>query len=329
MRIIWVAVRGVNYTDRATREVGRNIDVLIKAQQRLRQHATQMLMAGAMWLAFAGLAVMGIGKIVGASAEGRRALRVLERATNELLTSMSQAFVRVLGPTIRLLTQFFSLVAKNQALVQLIAILATVGISLLMVAGVSMMLPAVWDMVMQKATIMGLVTVGSANTMTMAFNRLSAAMGPIMLGFMIGAQLAALFGENADKMAVVVGVLTVAVTALAIKLHSAALGLSILTFGAAAVAGIAAMAYAQKDMPSYQVGTEYVRRTRPAIVHEGEKITSARDRDLGRGEGETQRPYPIRTFTFNFTGDLHTRSDRENLKPLILKTVRDAMDNRV
>ncbi len=329
MRTIWVAIRGINYTDRATREVGKNIDTLIKEQQKLRQHAVQMLMAGTMWTAFAGLAVIGIGKIIGASAEGRRALRMLERATNEMLKSMSQAFLKVLGPTINMLTQFLRLIAQNQPLMQLIAVLATLAIALVTVKGVSLIMSGAWDLVMQKATLMGVVTVGTANTMTMSFIKLQAAMGPILMGFMIGAQLAAMFSNNVGAMVALIGVLTVATLALAAALWKAGLGLSILTFGGAAIAGVAAMAFASQATPSYQVGTEYVRRTRPAMVHEGEKITSVRDRSLGRGE-ETQRNFPVRKTEINFNGlTVQTKATKEELKPLILKTVRDAMDNRV
>lgn len=330
MRTIWVAVRGINYTDRATREVGKNIDELIKAQQRLRQHAVIMLSAGAMWLTMAGLISTGINQIIASTAEGRRALNSLSRATNEAMKALSEAFLKTMGPTISLLTNFFRYIGQHKEIASLIAVLGSLGVSLLIIKGISMILPAVWDLVIQRMTLMGIVSVGTANTMTGAFIRLQAAMGPIIMGFMLGSALASAFGKNAWAIAGAITGLTVVFALLATQLWSAAAALSILTFGIAAAAGAAAIALASQNVPSYQVGTEYVSRTQMAIVHEGEKIVPSQDRETSFSNGQSSSaPYPVRSFIFNFTGPINTKADKEELKPLILKVVRDATDNKV
>lgn len=332
MRTIYLAIRGLNYTDRAAREVGKNVDFLVQEQQKLRRHAVQLVSAGIMWLAFAGLAVMGIGKIINASAEGRRAMRSLGRATNELLKELSKAFLKVLGPVIKILTSFFRLLSQNETLLQIAAALATVGIALIAVMGITKLMTAGWDFMIGSMILTGAVGFTTANTLTVAFMKLQAAMGPIIMGLLLGAQLAALFGKNAWVLVGILGVLTVAMLAYAWSTHFAAKGMALLTFGASALAGAAAIVAtgAFSAPPKYQTGVEYVRRTGTAVVHEGERITPARGRE-GADEGVSPKaPYVRRSFVINMNNaTINTKADKEELKPFIMKAVRDGLDAKV
>ena len=55
MRTIWVAIRGVNYSDRATRQVGKNIDELTKKQQILQRQMTMTFAAGVLYTIMAAM----------------------------------------------------------------------------------------------------------------------------------------------------------------------------------------------------------------------------------------------------------------------------------
>jgi len=326
-----MAIRGANYTDRATREVGRNIDELVKKQNELRQNSVMLIAGGLMWTAMAGMAVMAITKIMEASLEGRRIMFSFGQATEKLMASMGTAFATILGPTIKMLTILLDAVAKAPPWVHnLIASFTLLGITLLGIKGISMIMTGGFDLIMMKMTSMGVVSVGTASTMSLAFMRLQAAMGPIILGFTLGAQLAAMMGENAWMLIPVLAALTIAFTALAVTLWSAATALSILTIGGAAIAGVGAIIAAQQSIPSYQYGTEYVRKTGPAIVHEGDRITPASDRWMTPRKETPVAPYTKSqtNVTLSF-GTVQTKADREELKPLILKTIREAMDDKV
>jgi len=112
MRSIWVSIRAVNYTDRATRQVGRNIDYLIRKQNEMRRAAVTMMAAGLMWTAMGGLAFMAIGKIIEKSAEGRRAIHIFGRATDRMLKALGTAFIKAAGPAIKMLTGLFNAIAQ-------------------------------------------------------------------------------------------------------------------------------------------------------------------------------------------------------------------------
>lgn len=331
MRTIWVAIRGINYTDKATREVGKNISALIKEQQRLQQQAIMMLSAGVMWTVFASLAVMGIQKIMAASNQGAKVLAQFDRATQNLMRGLGDAFAKVLGPSMAALGAFFNIIAKNPVLLQMAAALATVGLALVAIKGVSMIAGGAFTMLTLQATQMGLITNATAKSMSASFVQLQMALGPIVMGLSIGAQMAAMLGKNAWVLIPVIGALTAVFIGLAVALHHAAMWTSILTFGAAAIAGVGAMVYAQSQAPSYQIGTRFAKQTGPAWVHQGEQITSTREKS-GNTVSVTQQTVPFtkgKTEISMSIGTIQTKADKEQLKPLILKIVREALDNKV
>jgi len=139
MRSIWVAIRGINYTDRATRQVGRNIDYLIKKQQQLKQAAVMMIAGGAMWVAMGAMAMMGIMKVMEASREGARVMRTFSRSTQQLMKAMGIAFAKTLGPMISALTGLFTWIAKAPPIVhRIIAALMLLATTTLIMKGLSM-----------------------------------------------------------------------------------------------------------------------------------------------------------------------------------------------
>jgi len=327
LRYIWIAIRGINYTDRATRQVGRNIDILIRKQQELRRASVALIAGGLMWTAMAAMATLAIYKIMEASAEGRRLMRTFGRATERLLRGLGTAFVRVLGPSIMMLTNLFNALARHPEILNLITVLTVLGLTMLTIRGMSMVMTGSFDMVMMSMVNMGIITVGTSNTMAAAFVRLQAAMGPIIMGFMLGVQLATMLGERAWVLVPVIGALTIAFALLAVKMWSVAAAWSVITFGAAALAGVAAMVALQAQMPTYQMGTRLVQHTTPAIVHAGETISGTTGQIQQQVQPVTRRSQW--NVTVNMSGPIYTRADKDNLHEEVRRALKEELDNKV
>jgi len=340
MRTIYVAVRGLNYTDRATREVGANVDKMVKKQQALRTQMVQTFAAGIMWAAMAGMMVMGIMKIMEASMAGRAVLRGFTRSINQLTKALSDQFAKILGPLIDMMSTFIDIISKNEPLMRMMASAMLIGTALLAVKGATMLLGVALQYLTgwwaSTTVAMNTFTVyagyGTAQVLTLsgAFTVLRASLGPAVIMFMAMYQLATAFGNYAPVLLAVVAALTVATVAYAVANWSAATALSILTFGAAAVIGVGAAIAARATMPVYHTGTKFVQRTGPAMVQQGEEIRSAYEVNAQRSQIGGQRPFPTRRNQITISiGTVKTQADEEELKPLILKVVKDAMDDKV
>lgn len=335
MRTIWVSIRAINYTDQATRQVGRNISELQRKEQELRTESVKLMMAGVMWTTFAALAIVAISKIMEKSAEGRLALNQFERSMNKMLDSLGTAFAKVLGPMMKMLSGFFDIIAKYPAIANLIAVLATLVITCVALKGITMAVTGAVQYLglahlfqaqaTAKVVQTQLFAAASTHTLSGAFMQLKASLGPALAMFMVFFQIGTMIGQYAPVLLGVIAALTVAMWAYAAANWSAATAMSILTFGAAAAIGVGASIAASASAPTYQTGVRAVRKTGMVIAHEGEEIRSKRN--VMYNQGSNGRP-ETRMFYFTFSGDIHTKADKEELKPLILKTMRDAMDNR-
>jgi len=164
----------------------------------------------------------------------------------------------------------------------------------------------------------------STLTLAGAVNVFRASLGKAMIFFTLFMAIGQIIGKEGSKWAAVIMVIATAVAVLAIYLKTAAIGVSILTWGLAAAAGLAAMA----AMPSYQYGTRMVQRTGPAIVHAGDVITRPDRGDKTPQQQERGFPKHYYNITMSF-GDVKTKADKEELRPLILKALKDALNNKV
>ena len=153
------------------------------------------------------------------------------------------------------------------------------------------------------------------------------------IGFSIVSTVATLFG----KLPAIIAAVTIAVVALGYALWSAATAFSVLTLGAAAIAGGAAIAGAMaasspdEHFGVYQMGTSFVRKGGIAVVHEGEEIKSAREsRPTSRmGDGGHQFRRTSTTFNLNVYGNLETKSDNETLMPAVRRVLKEELDKKV
>lgn len=328
MRTIWVAVRGINYTDQATRQVGRNIDALVKKQQELQQQAMRLVMAGIMWTVFAGLATIAITKIMEKSREGRKALFEFNQSMNDMLSTLGTAFAKILTPALKALGSFFDLIAKTPILADLLATVIVLGVAFMALKGVLMIASGAmtyFGIATQLETMIVNLAEKGHYGLAASLSVVHQSLGYVLIGFtlmfMICQRLPA-------PIAIVIG--AVLALAAAIIILRSAMGdftwmVGIAIGGAAAGAMAAGVWNLTQPQQTYQTGIYSVRRTGPAIVHEGEEIRSKRN--VAYGQETTKRP-ETRLFNITFSGDIHTKADKEELKPLILKTIRDAVDNK-
>lgn len=332
--MIFVAIRGLNYTDRATRQVGRNIDFLIRKQQQMRQAAVGLIAGGLMWTMMGIMTSAAIWKIIEKTAEGRRTIATFSRSSDRMLKALGTAFLKVLTPAIKLLTKLFDAISNlNPVVLQIMTAFVIAGLALLFYKGISMALVGVLEYVRAGQIMTTLATnqttlaqygcATSTATLTQAFNIFRASLGKALMFFMVFMMLGQILGTEGSKWGAVIIGIAMAVYVLAAALKGAAIGISILTFGFAAMAGLAAIA----AMPSFQYGTRMVQRTGPAIVHAGDVITRPDRGDVTPQRQERGFPKHYYNVTLSF-GDVKTKADKEELRPLILKTLKDALNNR-
>jgi len=338
MRSIWISIRAFNYTDRATRQVGRNIDYLIKQQEQLKTQAVGLVAAGVMWTVLGVMASMAIMKLIEKSGEGRRAIRVFSRATDKMLKELSKAFLTVLTPAIKMLTGLFNVVAKlDPRILQLMAGVVMLGIVFVTTRGIMMALTGAFQYLTINTTTQvavnytlaqawGQSTV-AALTFKAAVTGLWMSMGKFVMIFTLFIMLGQILGSEGSKWAAVIMGIATAVGILAAVLWTSATAMSILTWGAAALAGTAGLAIAASvTPPSYQYGTRMVQRTGIALVHAGD-VVSRPDRGDSTPK-QAQYPRTINHVKLSF-GDIQTKADKEELRPLILKALKDALNNTV
>lgn len=328
MRTIWVAVRGINYTDQATRQVGRNIDVLVKKQQELQTQAMKLVMAGIMWTVFAGLATMAISKIMEKSLEGRRALFEFNKSMDKMLSTLGTSFTKILTPALKALGSFFDLVAKTPILADLLATVIVLGVAFMALKGALMVASGAmtyFGIATQLETMIVNLAEKGHYGLAASLSVVHQSLGPVVIGFtlmfMICQRLPA-------PIAIVIGVILA--LAAAIILLRSVLGDFSWMVGVGVAAGAAGAIAAgvwnlTEPQQVYQTGVRSVRKTGLVVAHEGEEIRSKRNVMYNQ---ETTKKPETRYFNITFSGDIHTRADKEELKPLILKTVRDAIDNK-
>ena len=100
-------------------------------------------------------------------------------------------------------------------------------------------------------------------------------------------------------------------------------------YAGALAAGAAAGTAMLASMPEYQMGTSFVKRGGWALVHGGEEIKSARE---GKVTSRMERtPSIIRRSSYYVPitiGTLHTKSDKENIVPMIKQALKEALEEK-
>jgi len=340
MRIIYLAIRAANYTDQATRQVGRNITKLMRQQRDLQRQMTRTFGAGLMYVAVATLITMGIKNIIATTREGRSAMRGFDRALQSVTKTLGKQFLVVLDPLIKSVTAFLNVISRNEPLLRFIAVLASGITAIIMMRGVTFLLSTAYNMLqlslLSTTSVMDAFVLHGGYATTMMFTWagaiqvVQASMAPMIMSFFIFLQIAERLGPLAKPILGVAAALMILAGAyIAVR---AALGdltavanLGVMIAAAGAGMGLAAAVYT--EAPSYQYGTRMVQRTGPAIVHAGDVISRP---DRGDTTPQQERGFPKHYYNVTLSfGDVKTKADKEELRPLILKTLKDALNNKV
>jgi len=140
MRTVWIALRAVNYTDRAMMAASKNLQDMTEKEQKLikqEQIAAQAtLQSGMMFVAMGYMATTAIGNILKATTIGTQTMTEFGDAITNMKTAMADALFRILGPFIEGFTKFLNVIAQNQALLHIISLFLIVGTVLVTLFGI-------------------------------------------------------------------------------------------------------------------------------------------------------------------------------------------------
>jgi len=369
MRTIFLVVRGQYQAQMAMRMARADIKELNAEQKKVIQTASDMkqaaqhyLFAGVAFTAFGGMVLTAVTKIMEKSRYGELLMRRFGATSQRSMEILGNVMARTLTPLFNLLIAFLDMINRNPALAKLIGtfialagpifiviglarifqwIIMQLSVNLFLLANRSVFaggaLSMLADMEAVAATKTELLTVW----MTRLGTAVNVVLGAFMITFSIVSSLMTKFGALPAVIGIVCGALMILVG----LLWSAAVAQSILTIGVGVAVGATAALLAYRSMKnqidetaSYQYGTDFVKKGGLAIVHGGEKIISARQsvstalqerRNIAQidrqGAGVRQSKWDVNIHI----GQVQTKADKEELTPLILKTLRDATDNKV
>jgi len=223
-------------------------------------------------------------------------------------------------------------ITANQVAAQGLAIFATVATVMLTAFGAAKLLAAGFGLLGLKAGTLSIVLpilnkqiVITATTIQTAAARFGIILAVASMVYMIVSYLRDEFG----LLPAVIAAVTMALIPLVVLLKTGATAMAIMTGGAAAIAGLAAV-LPLLTMPTHQVGTTFVRRTGLAYVHAGETIKSARESpDFGylKTTGGPQR-VTYNTVTVKID-TVHTKADIDDLDEKLRRAFKDYLEQKV
>lgn len=339
-------LRAQNLTRNAIRGAQRDLTKLERQQLRMRAAAQQMTQAGLLQsLMFVG---MGAALVFLASKTrwGNRIMRSFNRTLKRFTDVFGKEFLLAIRPMLTSLEGLMKMFLKNRKAMQVVIrailsllILGTlhalvkIGIGLWQTYQFRLDMASI-SFVKTRFAMVGLTKAVAIQSIhwTNLGRAIWAALGPAMLIATIITTLMPIFGR--------LGTILIALTAIILGL---ALAKQILLkgvvgaaeFGVALAIGggmAAAFTAAMPEMPSFQRGARFVRKTGPAIVHEGEQVIPSGDIERARRMREameraeiTQAPQPVNIEVS--IARLQTQAEEEELKDVIWKATKRALDD--
>jgi len=342
-RTIWITLRAANYTGRAFQDTISHLTKTEQAQARFAMNAQRNLMGvGTMYLAFGGIAVGVLARIMNASKLGQRMMEQFGERINKSISKLGDTLARILRPFLEFITSLLEVAIAIPAFKELLVVGMLLVTAFLLLKGMGMALSGVLGMLSvqlnysatagMNATQSLYVWSYGARTATFASLGLAGALKLVVQGFTAGMALALLFASIFGKTIGIIVAVTAALIALAIAImlvrtaggdFTAAAG-----FAVATAIGLGAGAAVLATTEEYQMGTSFVKRGGLARVHAGEEITSARESKV-TSRWDTRQPYnkSITNITVSM-GDVHTRADEETMFPMIKRAIKDSLDNK-
>lgn len=367
IRSILLVVRGSYQAGMALRMARTDIENLtkvqkqtIRASEEMVRVSHQILFAGAAFTVFGALVTRGLMKVMEASQEGRKALFNFSRSTTQSLRRISRALAPMMESFLKATAGIMEFISKSPLLSQVAAGVLMVAGPLLLLSGIIVtiggagrMLIGVW---LRKKAIADVLSVsvqkltasitpyglsaGAAVAPTQALSlSMGALVGILMRGmfyFTMVYTVANMINKAFGPLAGTIVGLTAVLAPFVALLWGGAAAMSVMTMGAAALAGAAMIGTVVQSIPSYQAGTAFVRQGGLAMLHGGEEIKSAREsRFISKIEKTTIQaapsgPQTVGYYNIPITIDqLNTRADVEDLGMKIKRALKDALDNKV
>jgi hypothetical protein len=304
-----------------------------------------ILAVGTMYVAMGFIATMVISKIMAQSELGKQVLADFGSSVGKSLGRLGESLARILTPLLNVVATILELATSTPIVRELLAIFLILGTTILLVAGVVKMftgaigiLTTMWGSHNIGATggQMTLSAYGAvAAGVTPPVLTLGAALAMVAASLTVGVALFTVLNSIMGPLPAALFAVAAAFAVLAVQLWLAAGAMSVLSWGAAAVAGGAALAGAiaiatgvGTQSPEYQTGTRMFTKTGMGVFHKGEiaynpenKLPTQVNRDL-EGKGTSLR----QDVTIDLSGStIQTKADKEELLPMIKRGLRDVV----
>ena len=344
-RTIWISLRAVNYTTQAFQDTVHGLTKLQQAQLRLKMDAARNMMAvGAMYVAMGGMAIMIINRIMQQSELGEKVLGEFGDSVGKSMSKLGDSFARVMGPLLNIVAKILELATANPIISDLLAGLITIGAVILIAAGAVKLfsgaiailnLQLMVKKLMVHSTQQSLLPyIGATHGATGATMGLAAAINMCVLPLMIGVGLFTVLSSYMGQLPAALFAASAAFAVLALQMWLAAGAMSVLSWGAAAIAGGAALAGAiaiatgvGAQAPEYQMGTRMLTKTGPIIGHRGEVVYNPENQlptQINRDANRQARATTEMNVDINIQ-ELHTKSDFDDTEKKLRRALYGTM----
>ena len=341
-RSIWITLRAANYTGQALNDASRGLNKVQQAEVNLAKSSVQL---GMMYVAMGAMAVQGMVSIMQMSERGKEVWEKFTQSISPSLERLADAFADILGEVLPFISALMNIITINPIVTRVVAGFVLFAATLMMAAGAGKALSGGLKLLGIQFGVVGTSTTQAALPLdgkwtpsalraTLATHSLGAALKMMAISALVGFGVFVALEGVVGTLPASLFALAAAFAVLAVQMWMAAGAMSVLSWGAAAVAGGAALAGAiavATGATEYQMGTSFVKKGGLAVVHEGEEIKSAREtRVKSRMEGIEAPRYAKTSWYVPITiGTVHTKSDKDTMVPLIKKALKEALDQKV
>ncbi len=338
IRSLWIGIRAMNYTNQAFREVTSNTQKLKDEEKALEIQSMRMTNAGMMFIALGSMFALGMMNMVRASVEGSMYMAKFDQSVQAAVARIGYSLLTILKPALEAVMGILDFIAKNPYLSSFVAILAILGSGLIVVFGSILLVTGVmgqWAMVVGMLNSLIGPLISGVALLSSATNNLGIALLGVSAGFAIFFFLKDAIGPvpaAVTAIGVAIGFLAAQLWLAAIPMGMLTGGLAILGAGLAAgglIYGLGTSSSSGGSLPAYSNGSRFVGKTGLALVHEGEEIRNNR-RGMPSGVANSSNASTVnQQAIIDLRGStIQTKADKEELRPFILKTVREAVTSK-
>jgi hypothetical protein len=344
MRTVWIALRAVNYTEQAFRNTVRDVDKLTEAEKKERQGmlltidtARLRMQQYTLYLAMLSMVSTRLFGLLQLTQAGAGYMETFNETVKELKTSFADALFESLKPVLDILQEimkvFINLDPNIRKAIVVIGLL-TVGLIGLysaykVLSNLQLMnttMTALNTFMQEKNTVATTKSTVSVWGLVTAHKALAVSIGAALGGFTLA------YSMLQGMSPVISGLITV-VLALAAAFMYLFVAHSAATLGITAALGAAAGGAAVATVANLKSGAGYARGTRSLpytglfLGHKGEKVYNPQTNrpagleDEAMGSSRNEIRGSMGGINVTFTGDIHTKSNQEDLDDIVGKKI--------